>query len=129
MLDARPVAFDEAVRKLLAGWTVRPLGQPFCRAGGFRYEHAIDAPSAPDIRIVSAFTWKHLSRWIEQNGQRAVIKAAAGSYMVRGKSGITAGHLWKAKDAWMLQMHASPPESFSSAKAAKAAALEYALRY
>jgi hypothetical protein len=90
-------------------------------------------PSMRRVRPTSGLSrpspGKHLSRWIEQNGQRAVIKAAAGSYMVRGKSGITAGHLWKAKDAWMLQMHASPPESFSSAKAAKAAALEYALRY
>lgn len=127
-LEAKPVAFDEAVRKLLSGWTVRSLEQPFYQ-GGAIYGHTIDSPDGAETRIVSAFTWKSLSRWAEENGQRAIHKRANGSYSVRGKSGMTAGHLWKAKDVWLLQMHASPPESFSTAKAAKAAALEAALRY
>jgi hypothetical protein len=127
-LEAKPVVLDEAVKKLLSGLMVRSLEQPFYR-GGAIYGHAIDTPDGAETRIVSAFTWKSLSRWTEKNGQRALLKRANGSYSVRGKSGMTAGHLWKAKDVWLLQMHASPPESFSTAKAAKAAALEAALRY
>lgn len=127
MLDARPITFDGAIGKLLSGWTVRSIDQPFYR-GGATYTHAIVSMGF-EARVVSNATWKHLGRWIEENGQIAIIKHGKERYLVRGKSGMTAGHIWKARDTWILQMHATPAEPFATAKAAKADALEAALRY
>lgn len=125
--DIKPVALDEAIKKLLSGWTVRPIGQPFHR-GGASYRYAIDSIDG-ELRVVSDSTWRHLSRWIETNGHRALIKRDGQNYLVRGKSGEMAGHLRKTRQAWILQMHATLPESYATSKEAKAAALKHALRY
>ena len=106
---------------------VRSIDQPFYR-GGATYAHAIVSMDGFEARVVSNATWKHLGRWIEENGQIAIIRGK-GSLSVRGKSGMIAGHIWKAGDTWILQMRATPAETFATAKAAKAAALDAALRY
>jgi hypothetical protein len=126
LLESKPVSFDDAVKKLLSGWTTRPLEQSFYR-GGTTYRHAIDSLDG-ETRIVSDLEWKYLSRWVEVNGKRAIIKRAGQNYLVRGKSGEIVGHLWKDRSTWILQRHASPSESFDTAKLAKSAAMKYALK-
>jgi len=49
-LEAKPVVLDEAVKKLLSGWMVRSLEQPFYR-GGAIYGHAIDTPDGAETPI------------------------------------------------------------------------------
>ncbi|WP_141054915.1 hypothetical protein [Tepidiphilus succinatimandens] len=126
LMEAKSTGLDDAVKKLLSGWTIRSLEQPFYR-GGASYRHAIVSDS--DARVVSDLVWRHLSRWIEINGQRAIVKRTNGSYLVRGKSGMTAGHLWRSGNCWVLQMTETQPETFGSLKAAQVAALEASLRY
>jgi hypothetical protein len=129
--NAQSISADGAIKRLQRGWSIYPLTTSFYRGGAiyrFFMSNPHDLGSETKL-LLSNGTVRRIDAYRTQYGHVALVARSAGRYDVVGKSGITAGHLWKAKNIWILGMHASPPEDFASVKVAKAAALEYALRY
>jgi hypothetical protein len=132
-MDDKPITVDRAIKLLQAGWGIFPLCTPFCSAGGGAvYRFFMSNPYDPDDSrrfLLSDRTMRVVDSYRTEHGHIALLVRSPEHYEVIGKSGGKSGDLWKAKRAWILQMHGSPTESFESVKVAKAAALEYALRY
>lgn len=128
--EPKPITAEtDIIRKLREGWVIFPYPVPFYR-GGAVYEHGLVNPHKPGAAqyILSHYTMKNLSLYLDYNGQVALLREGE-SYRVIGKSGSPAGSINKFGRQWVVQLHGSPPESWSSLRLAKTNALAQALHY
>jgi hypothetical protein len=126
----RSISAAGAIKRLQRGWGIYPLTMSFY-IGRSKYRFCMGNPHDPGDNtklLLSQRTMERIDAYRAQHGHVALIARSAGHYEVIGKTGVTAGPLWKTKNIWIVEMHDSLPEDFASVKAAKAAALEYALR-